>query len=310
MTRSGKREKKYDEERVDAVSALYLSAEVDSTSCLTSEELAQFVENKSDETLRDRCISHIGSCSECYEEWLQLKSEHILDDKKSKPHNIMRYFTSRKSLVTAGSTVGIAVAVAIFLNIEITPDLMQYKKKTEVEQSMPTEQELLKEIETESIEVGRQEVSDQPAEGKFAAPRQLPQPVSPSPQKYSEDLHYSPKSSAEQEKEIAGGDKKDSTEKLKVSKPRAVSTAKYMESKREVHTSQWFEELASACRSREKQTGVYNQLLQKMRDNSNNRQDRRFSDEQFLELLDLTSRIVASGYQEEICVRIEKIIME
>lgn len=102
-----------------ALTALGASGEKANGQCLSSEEIAEFAENSCSADEREKFLDHLGECNTCYTEWLYLRGELVKERGRLKHLPVLRLLRSSKGLPYVGTALGIAAAVAIFLNIQM-----------------------------------------------------------------------------------------------------------------------------------------------------------------------------------------------
>ena len=107
-----------------ALAALAASKNKGKGDCLTSRQMAELVEDRCPTAERQDFLDHLGECPECYREFLYLREEQLKRKKAAAKGRLARILMSRKVLGYSGSILGIAAAVAIFLNIRMDVDVL------------------------------------------------------------------------------------------------------------------------------------------------------------------------------------------
>ena len=142
--------------------------------CPDAETLAALVEGRLAPEQLDACLGHLAGCDACTALWLQLDQEWR--QSTGKPRSKLRQFLARpRVLAAAGSLLGAAASIAVFLNLTLQADrhdLLRLPEQSAREQMRPAPA-------PQSIEqtTGANETAERPAEP--AAPAQEPPPATP-----------------------------------------------------------------------------------------------------------------------------------
>lgn len=86
-------------------------------SCLSSQEMAEFLDGKCEADLYQSFLAHLSSCDSCYREWLELDQE--LFHNRSVPRKVFLF--QRKFLAVSGSLLAAAASVVFYLNLDQAP---------------------------------------------------------------------------------------------------------------------------------------------------------------------------------------------
>lgn len=144
-------DKKYKANKRLGLLGLQTSKKEKSTICLSSEDMALFVENRLEEEAKLQALEHIANCDLCYDEWLLLSEQFSETGSGSDVSGKLKKFSSPKFLTAIGSSLALAASVILYLTL---PQQQLEEANLMIPDEELTSAKVEEQVDTEKIDVG------------------------------------------------------------------------------------------------------------------------------------------------------------
>ena len=346
MAEIGNIEKKKEADKRTALLALSADkSEATARQCLSSKEMGQLLEDKCDTSSRQELLTHLAHCPKCYEEWAVLRAQ-LLDDaefgQQKKRGKLLHFISRPKNMAIWGSALTAVASVLFVLNTQIHKQPVLYHEELAVTQEPAgivhdTEQlstiseavieaeqvvqqpaprlDEMPELAKKSMAVSRQK---EPPPGRILQAEKQKAPLRPTVQEKKkkvmmaevgvsnvshEENRLPAKSHFLQDQAVI--DSYPASDKIATSRAAAEKVAS------SEHTtltlSGWIEQVEKACLNVQYDEQLWKQLLASGKKLEQQYQDKRLSDEQFIQVLACVRRM-KEHESNILCLEIREII--